>query len=164
MDDQRFDLMTQRVTRALTRRRFGGALAALGLGAGFGAGSQAKKKRPKKPACSKKQKRKCRRQARVCEDGKCVVVCDARNSVCRGNQIIQLCGGGQAFCDCSPLAQGGFACAAARPETCPGASECSRNAQCPSGEVCVDVSGDDCCGGQEFGVCLRECKAGSPGV
>jgi hypothetical protein len=158
MDDGRFD--------AWTRRRFGlgfGGLAAGLLGAATGQGAVAKKKKKPK-GCTRKQKQKCRRQDRVCEKGKCVIACNARNSACRGNNIIQLCGGGQAFCDCSPLAEGGFACAATRPETCPAASECARDAECASGEVCVDVSAAECCGGEEFGICRKRCKAGNPGL
>lgn len=159
MDGFRFD--------ALTRRQAGlglsGFVAGL-LGAAAGQGAAARKKKPKKKSsCSKKQKQKCRRQDRVCENGTCIVNCNAGNSVCRGNNIIQLCGSAQESCDCSPLAAGGFACAAARPEICPGASQCARDAQCAAGEVCVDVSGDECCGGQTFGLCRKRCRSGNIG-
>ena len=159
MDGSRFD--------AWTRRKVGlglGGLAATLLGAATGPETVARKKKPKKKsACSRRTRQKCRRQGRVCEKGACVVTCNAGNSACRGNNAIQLCGGGQAFCDCSPLVEGGFACTAARPETCPGASECVRDAQCGAGDVCVDVSSDECCGGEEFGLCLKRCKDGDPG-
>ncbi len=156
MEAERFDGWTRR------RAALGvGGLAVALLGAATGQGAAARKKKPKE--CTRKKKQKCRRQDRVCEKGKCVIACNARNSACGGNVVVQLCGGRQGFCDCSPLAEGGFACAATRPETCPAASECTTSAQCASGEVCVDVSAAQCCGGEEFGLCLQRCKEGGPG-
>ena len=154
MDSARFD--------AWTRRRIGLGLGALAVGLVAAAGQEGVAKKKPKKACTKKQKAKCRQQDRACEKGKCVVVCNARNSVCRGNSVIQLCGS-QGACDCSPLAEGGFACAAPRPETCPGASECATDAECAADEVCVDASGDDCCGSEGFGLCRKRCKEGNPG-
>jgi hypothetical protein len=53
MDAERFDRLTQQLGRALTRRRVGALLAALGVGSGLGAGGgvklKAKKKKKKKP-------------------------------------------------------------------------------------------------------------------
>lgn len=48
MDGQQFDRMTQGLSRALSRRRFGAVLTALGLGAGLGVESRAKPKKKKK--------------------------------------------------------------------------------------------------------------------
>jgi hypothetical protein len=155
MDDGHFD--------AWTRRRFGLGLGGLAAGLlGVAApGAAAKKGKPKD--CSKKKKQKCRRQGRVCEKGKCVVVCNARNSACRAD-VVQICGNPRDFCVCSPLAGGGFTCAEQRPDECPAFSECIGDLDCAGGEACVDVSGDNCCGSEKIGICRKRCKAGSPGL
>jgi hypothetical protein len=69
MDGQHFDRLTQQLSGALTRRRFGVALAALGLGAGFGAEPMAKAK--------KKKKKKKKKPATGCTNGavKCGSTC-----------------------------------------------------------------------------------------
>ena len=153
MDGSRFD--------AWTRRRVGLGIGALAAGLLSTAVDQdAAAKKDKKKACTKKKKQKCRKQGRACEDGKCVVSCNAGNSACRSN-VVQICGNPQDFCVCSPLAGGGFACAEQRPEECPEFSECIGNLDCAQGEVCVDIAGDGCCGNQ--GLCLKECKGGTPG-
>lgn len=157
MDESRFD--------ALTRRQAGlgvaGIVAGL-LGVTTGQTAAAKKKKPKKSACSKKQKQKCRREGFVCEKGKCVVSCNAGNSTCSGNPVSLICGNRDDFCVCSPLAQGGFACAESLDGGCPAASQCASNAGCAQNEVCVDVSDPACCG-EPLGVCLKECKGGNIG-
>ena len=51
MDGQRFDDLTQYVTSLLNRRRFGGALAVLGLGGSLGVAPKTKAKKKKKKKC-----------------------------------------------------------------------------------------------------------------
>lgn len=158
MDGGRFDAWTRRKAAL----GLGGLLAGL-LGPAAAAKKKPNKKKKKKSkACDAKQRRGCRREGFGCEAGKCVVVCRAANSACGDTNVIQLCGP-QGSCECSSLTNGGFACAVGRPETCPAASECASNAQCGAGEVCVDVSHADCCGGQEFGLCRKACKSTAPG-
>ena len=139
-------------------------MAALGLAASLGVGAEArnKKKKKKKADCDRKQKQKCRRQDRDCEDGKCVVSCNARNSACRAD-VVQICGDPQDFCVCSPLAGGGFVCAEQRPDECPEFSDCIGNLDCAQGEVCVDISGEGCCGEERIGLCLKRCSGRTPG-
>jgi hypothetical protein len=157
MDGKRFD--------AWTRRRAALGIGGLTLGvlaAAAGPAAAAKKKKKKKSkACDGKQKRRCRRDGFGCENGKCVVVCRADNSSCGNNNVIQLCGP-QGTCECSRLVGGGFACAAGRPEECPEISECIGNLDCARGEVCVDLSGDACCG-ESKGICRKVCNNQAPG-
>jgi hypothetical protein len=169
MDAPQFDRLTQLVGRSLSRRRLGAVLSALGLGAGVGMASaeakhkhKHKKKNHKKATCTRKLKDKCLRRERECEKGECVL-CTARNAQCRAG-IIRICGDPEDFCVCSALAGGGFACAEQRPEECPAGSECIGNLDCAAGEVCVDISGDDCCGGESFGICRKRCSEKSPGL
>jgi hypothetical protein len=149
MDGPRFDAWTRRQAAL----GLGGMAAGL-LAAMPGPGVAARKKKPK--GCDKTQKRRCRRDGFGCEGGTCVVVCRADNATCGANNVIQLCGP-QATCECSRLAGGGFACAARKPEECPEFSECIGDRDCARSEVCVDLSGDSCCG-ESKGICRKVCN------
>jgi hypothetical protein len=151
MDGSRFDAWTRR------KAALGIGRVTLGfLGGAVGPMVAAKKKKKKSKACDGKQKRRCRREGFGCESGKCVVVCRADNSSCGNNNIIQLCGP-QGSCECSRLVDGGFACADGRLEECPESSQCSGNRECARGEVCVDRSGETCCG-ESMGICRKVCS------
>lgn len=103
MDAQQFDRLTQGFGHALSRRRLGAVLAALGLGAGFGAGPGAeakkKKKKKKKPAgngggdgCPTGQTRcggacvDTRTDTRHC--GECDSPCDEPGASCSGGECV----------------------------------------------------------------------------
>lgn len=160
MDGSQFDGWTRAIgartgRRALLRRAVG-ATVALGAGGALAERTSAKKKR-----CDKAAKRSCAKAGLKCKKGKCVLACNARNSQCQKTNVVLICGDIQDHCACSPLAEGGFDCAEDiddPDQTCPAASECERNSDCPSGEVCVNASSDTCCGSPGFGFCRRTCK------
>lgn len=85
MDGQQFDRLTLHLGQALSRRRFGALLAALGLGAGFGADTQAKPKKKKK-----KKPKKCKNGAVKC--GKACIDTTSNAAHCGG--CGQGCGAG----------------------------------------------------------------------
>jgi hypothetical protein len=106
MDAQRFDCLTLKLSSALSRRRFGSVLAALGLAAGFGGAleSEGKKKKGKnkKPKKCKKGTIKCGKKcvnpknnalncgrcgqrcgiSRACVDGQCQTGCPGDQILC----------------------------------------------------------------------------------
>jgi hypothetical protein len=129
MDGHQFDRLTQQLGEALSRRRFGAVLAALGLGTGFGAATRAKPKKGKK---KKKKPKPCAAGTARC-GAACVDIqsnaqhCGGCNQPCPGGQS---CGGGQ----CQP---GG----------CEGNQErCGGN--------CVNLNTDE----QHCGECNRACN------
>ncbi|MFN8593158.1 MAG: hypothetical protein U0031_17010 [Thermomicrobiales bacterium] len=140
--------------RALLRRAVG-AVVALGVG-----GATAEQTAAKKKKCDKKAKRECAKDGLDCKNGKCVLVCNTRNSQCLDtSHAVLICGDLQDGCTCSALVEGGFACAARiddPDQTCPDASECEQSSDCVAGEVCVNAS--QCCGSPNFGFCRRKCK------
>jgi hypothetical protein len=115
----------------------------------------------KKKKCDTKTKQKCAKHNLGCEKGKCVLICNAQNSQCEDINRIRGCGAVRDDGSCSPLAEGGFPCAAQLhdpDQNCPAASECERNSDCPTGEVYVDASNERCCGSPGFGICRKQCK------
>ncbi|MFT4040679.1 MAG: hypothetical protein QM692_21040 [Thermomicrobiales bacterium] len=85
MENERFDAMTARLTRRLTRRRGLGVLAALGLAGAAAGGAEAKKKKKKK-TCAKK----CKSGCCTGKKGKCIkpnaqslTQCGTGGEICR---------------------------------------------------------------------------------
>lgn len=128
MDPQQFDRLTQQFSRALTRRRFGAVLAALGLGAGIAAQSSAKPKKGKK---KKKKPKPCASGTLRCGSA-CV---DAQSNA-------QHCGG------CNQPCPSGQSCSAGQ---CRG-GDC-QGAQVRCGGQCVNPNTDE----QHCGACGNAC-------
>jgi hypothetical protein len=116
MDGQQFDRLTQQLTLALTRRRFGAVLAALGLSAGLAMESRAKPKKKKK------------KKAKGCKNGavKCGKTCvDTATNAAH-------CGG------CGQACPSGQACAGGACQT----GGCSGDRE-PCGGACVNLDNDE---------------------
>ncbi len=128
MDAQQFDRLTQQLSRALTRRRFGAVLATLGFGTGLSAVTSAKPK--------KGQKKK--KKAKPCAAG--TVRCGAACIDTRTNA--QHCGGCGQSCPDGQGCDGG----ACQTQGCAGDRELC-------GSDCVNLDNDE----QNCGECGRAC-------
>lgn len=180
MDGHRFDRMTRQLGHALSRRRFGAVLAALGLGANLGltAGTAAKKKKKKKPKPCPNGTIKC---GAVCVDlqtdpqhcGSCPHAC-ASNETCRGGQcrppVIETCltsddcrdgapisdltCNAQGRCECISASVGHHRCLPDAPSRC---GLCCAGGT-PLGQECLQfgggITGDLVCRSETFDGCL----------
>jgi hypothetical protein len=106
MDAQHFDRLTLQLTSALSRRRFGSVLAALGIATGFGVALEAeakkKKAKNKKPKKCKKGTIKCGKkcvnpQTNALNCGRCGQRC-GENRACVDGQCQTGCPGEQILC------------------------------------------------------------------
>jgi hypothetical protein len=121
LDNRSFDLLALRFGEALTRRRLGGLLAALGLGAGASVAETAAKKKGKK---GNKKKKKCKNGAVKC--GKTCVNTQTDDDHCGGCH--NACGSGERCVagDCTPSTCG------------PGQRDCG-------GGLCIEDDELACC-------------------
>ena len=132
---------------ALSRRALvaTAALAALGAMPGRDAGA------------GRRRKKRCKGAAFRCGKRKCCT-CSAENFACGDDPV--KCGGGKgSLCECWQKATGGFACLKSQ-DTCPAASECTTDAECPEKQVCISVGRGIGCGcgtGAFFGMCGSRC-------
>ena len=159
MDGQRFDDLTQRLTSHITRRRFGQALATIGLGLGPALAPKASAKKPKK-----KKKKKGGGCTPDCA-GKACGAADGCTGRCNQGScpVTQTCQSGQCLPDssCTP------ACASDR-ECSEGKCKCSLDSQCardrdPNGFDCLNSVTNPFCGCRPFtGQNRRVCVAGEP--
>lgn len=168
MDGQQFDRLTQQLTQALSRRRFGATLAALGLGAGLGADprvkAKKKKKKKRKPAGCANGTVTCGASCvdtqtnalhcggcgspcpsgQACDGGECQDGgCAGDRELC-GTECVNLDNDEQNCGECGITCDGDLTCLS-------GACDCAEDTKC--GTACVDLQTDD----DHCGQCNRAC-------
>lgn len=181
MDDRRFDALTRVLSEGQSGRRrvvkglVGGALA--GVLGRFGMGTADAQDVEASAARRCKNDRQCRRDSERCCNGRCLNILNDRRvcggcgqrcgtgEACVNGACVRACRTGRAgvcdaddcgdLCGCNTIFNGGNGatyCLSVR-GSCANARACNRNADCPTGLVCVN---DGCCAGKPR-VCTRPC-------